>query len=402
MTQARIAAGTALRCDAEGRILEIITDEIGGAQVFVPGRLFSFGVDRDSLGKCLSFMLEIRKNGAAFGWELNVKLAGEIRSLHFAGAMVDGHMLITAAASREDVEILYKDLVRITSREVNALRAVMKTNAEGRRQTDTYNDITRVNNELATVQRELAKKNAALDRLNQLKNQFLGMAAHDLRHPIGVVRMYSEFVLDEAGKTLGAEHREFLEIIRTAGETMNQMLDDFLDIAAIEAGKLEMNFAVVDVAALIHRNIRFNRPLAAREQIRLDLTCPESGLTGRVDANRLDQVLNNLINNAIKYSSANTRIDVAVEPAGAGVKIAVKDEGIGIAKEHLAKLFQPFERLERPRTTAEKSSGLGLAIVANIVAGHGGDITVESEPERGSCFRVYLPLDGPAQDVTAR
>ncbi len=248
------------------------------------------------------------------------------------------------------------------------------------------------NNELSNLSRELQKTNAELVKLNELKNQFLGMAAHDLRNPIGVILTYSDFLLEEAGDVLKEEHAQFLAIIRKSSEFMLSLLNDLLDVAKIESGRLDLDLEPADLVALIRNNVTLNQSLADKKSIRIifrnDMPLP----TILMDRTKIEQVLNNLISNAIKFSPLGTTVEVNILKSANHLTVSVRDDGQGIPESERKKLFQPFSRTSVKSTGGEKSTGLGLAIVRKIVMGHGGKIGVDSEVGRGSTFYFTLPL----------
>jgi signal transduction histidine kinase len=249
------------------------------------------------------------------------------------------------------------------------------------------------NNELSNLGRELQKKNAELVKLNDLKNQFLGMAAHDLRNPIGVILTYSDFILEEAGKVLGEEHRQFLTTIHKSSDFMLSILNDLLDITKIESGRLELDLEPADLTALIDHNVTLNRVLAVKKSIQIQFQHDEDLPPTPVDRGKIDQVLNNLISNAVKFSVAGTTVVVRAFRSDGQVTVSVKDEGPGIPEEERQKLFRPFSRTSVQSTGGEKSTGLGLAIVKKIIQGHRGKIWVESGIGIGSTFYFTLPLE---------
>ncbi|MEO8452111.1 MAG: HAMP domain-containing sensor histidine kinase, partial [Gemmatimonadota bacterium] len=169
-----------------------------------------------------------------------------------------------------------------------------------------FEELTRVNNELANVQRELTKRNVELVRLNEQKNRLLGMAAHDLRSPLGIIQSYSEFLEDEAGPVLTAEQLEFVTIIRDTSKFMLRLVDDLLDITAIEAGQLRLDREPANLEALVRHNVQLNHVLGARKRIEVDFASDGAPLIAPVDGGKIEQVLNNLISNAIKFSHAGT------------------------------------------------------------------------------------------------
>lgn len=266
--------------------------------------------------------------------------------------------------------------------------------AAGERDSFFFDDLSQLNNELATAQRELAKSNNELTRLNDQKNQFLGMAAHDLRNPLDVILNYSEFLLEDAAPALRAEQVKFIETIRSSSEFMLRLVENLLDIAKIESGKLELDLERIDLAILAERNVALNQVLASRKDIEVRFHGPGEPLEMVADPVKLEQVLNNLIGNAVKFSPSGNAVDVHVTVGADAVTLSVEDRGPGVPADELDKLFRPFERTRVRSTAGEKGTGLGLAIVKRIVEGHRGSIRVESEAGRGSTFHVTLPRGG--------
>ncbi len=238
---------------------------------------------------------------------------------------------------------------------------------------------------------QLSEANAELERLNQLKTQFLGMAAHDLRSPIGHILSFCEFLRDEAALALTAEQLEFVSIIRNSSEFMLQLVNDFLDVSAIESGHLHLERRLLDPRKLLESNVGLNAVLAQKKRIQVALQIDGALPMMAVDEGKIAQVLNNLISNAIKFSLPGTAIAVCAVAEGGGVRIAVRDQGQGIPEGERGKLFLPFGQTSVHSTAGEASTGLGLAIVRKIVEGHGGRIWVESEVGVGSVFLFTLP-----------
>lgn len=246
-----------------------------------------------------------------------------------------------------------------------------------------------------------------LHALNEQKNKFLGMAAHDLRNPIGGILGYSELLLEEP---LDEETATVVRKIQSSSQFMLRLLNDLLDLSQIESGKLELRKEPTDLEALVTQNVELNRILAHKKRITIDLRS-EPGLPPlEIDPAKVEQVLSNLISNAVKYSHPDTTVTVTVERREGDVLVAVRDQGQGIPAEELHKVFQEFQKTSVQSTAGEKSTGLGLAIVQKIVDGHGGRIGVESEVGRGSTFSFTLPVQAPrgggpvdrAQRVDAR
>jgi signal transduction histidine kinase len=270
---------------------------------------------------------------------------------------------------------------------------ILNVGVESPRHARILQAFTKLNSDLANTQRELARKNADLDEAIREKNQMLGMAAHDLRNPLGNIVGIVDLLIEELGNTVSQENRELLTRVAGSAEFMQSLIDDMLDYSKVNAGQLELQLESVDIAELVRSNLAFNAILANKKGSHLrfegDSTSP---LYLQLDSRRMQQVLNNLISNALKFSTAGGTITVTVRRAPHEAIIAVADQGQGIAPDEMGKLFKPFS-VTRTRSTAnEKSTGLGLAIVRRIVEAHGGHIRVESQLGQGSTFLVSLPV----------
>ena len=271
-----------------------------------------------------------------------------------------------------------------------------KVLAIGQQDTDEMEAMRRsmlaINSDLANMTRLLHKKNAQLEKLNAQKNQFFGMAVHDLRHPLEAIRMYSAFLADEAADRLDAKQLEFIDDIRRSGDALGKILDDFLDIAVFESGQLTLDRHDVDMVPWLANLTRCNKVLAAPQSIEIVFQAPSIPVTLSIDPSKMEQVVNNLLHNAVKYSSPGGQVSVALNLKKTAAVIGVRDSGPGIADSDRARVFKPFERLGTAGKPADKSPGLGLAIVKKIVNAHGGRVRVESRLGEGSTFFVTLPL----------
>lgn len=240
---------------------------------------------------------------------------------------------------------------------------------------------------------ELAEKNSQLAKLSELKNQFLGMAAHDLRNPLTVIITCAGFLLEEGGASLPEEKKvEFIRRIKANAEFMVNLINDLLDFTKIEAGEIELNLEPVILKELVERSVEENRLLGMQKGIALELMVEDNGARVAADAARITQVLNNLLSNAFKFSPSGTRVRVTVGKEQNGVRVAVKDEGQGIPPEEMGKLFKPFQKTSVRSTAGERSTGLGLAICRQIIEAHRGLIGAESKPGKGSTFYFWLPV----------
>jgi len=252
-------------------------------------------------------------------------------------------------------------------------------------------EIVALNNDLGNLTRELSRKNAELSRLNEIKNRFLGMAAHDLRKPVGAMLTYTEFLIDEAGPRLDEEQRRFLGIIRSSCDFMARLIDDFLDVAVIESGQLTIHRAPVNPATIVAASMAVADVHARRKGVVCQVEAPPAPPI-QVDAAKMEQVLNNLVINAIEHSKPGDTVTVCASVIGDEWVVMVKDCGTGIDPSDLSRLFNAFERGRVPKTAGEKSTGLGLAIAKKIVDSHGGNIGADSAPGVGTTFTVRIPV----------
>ena len=231
-----------------------------------------------------------------------------------------------------------------------------------------------------------------LVELNELKNKFLGIAAHDLRNPIGIVMGYIKMMKDGLFGEVSQPQIEIFKKVENTTRNMLNMVNDLLDISAIETGKLMMNPKEVDLAAFLNESYEYNHLLALQKKIELKLEL-ESNLPKLImDPERINQVLTNLITNAIKFSYPGTVILVKARREDDSVHISVQDQGQGIPEDEISKIFQDFGRTSVRPTAGEKSTGLGLAICKRMVEAHGGSIWVKSKAGEGSIFTFSLPV----------
>ncbi len=229
--------------------------------------------------------------------------------------------------------------------------------------------------------------------LDRLKNRFLGMAAHDLRGPIGRVLMAAETLLDGIHGPLTSRQAEVLKELASGADGMRILVDDLLDVSAIEAGVVTLRPRPVDLAAFLrlclggHRLAAQKRGISLEEDLSAALPASLS-----LDPDRLRQVIDNLVGNALKFSPSGTRVTVSASADPEAITVSVADQGPGLSAPEISGLFEPFGRGRAKPAGGEKSTGLGLAIAKRLVEAQGGRLWAESEPGRGSTFRFTVPL----------
>jgi hypothetical protein len=231
-----------------------------------------------------------------------------------------------------------------------------------------------------------------LIELDKLKNRFLGMATHDLRNPLTVIRGYLSLLINGTIGPVAPKQEEILQRMNIASGTMLDLVNDILDISAIQSGQLELRQTEVAPRDYLCEVHAINQVLAQAKSMELRLDIPADLPTIHMDRHRMNQVMNNLIMNAIKFSYSDTTITLGAKTVDQGVAIWVADQGQGIPEAEIPRLFTEFGRVSVRPTGGEKSTGLGLAIVKRIVEAHGGRIWVESQVGRGSTFIFTLPV----------
>ena len=229
--------------------------------------------------------------------------------------------------------------------------------------------------------------------LNELKIRFLGVVAHDLRSPLTIFKGFVDIL---KGGILGEVPPAQLDILGRMDQTCKQMIlmiNDLLDVSAIELGKLELDKKLVDPAEYLRDLHTSNNLLAKTKNIALRLELEPDLPKIQLDPNRITQVVSNLITNAIKFSFPHSTITLRARRDGAQLAVSVEDQGQGIPPDEVPKLFSEFSKTSVKPTAGEKSTGLGLAIVKRLVEAHGGRISVESRLGQGSVFTFRLPMD---------
>jgi two-component system phosphate regulon sensor histidine kinase PhoR len=231
-----------------------------------------------------------------------------------------------------------------------------------------------------------------LRRLENVRRDFVANVSHELKTPITAIKGSVETLLDGAMVEQGAVTR-FLQIIAKQADRLNAIIDDLLSLARIEQGAETngMPLLMENLEPTLRSAMQSCEIAATEKSIRLVLACAE-GARAKINAPLLEQAMVNLIDNAVKYSEAQSEIVIMAEGRPDEVLIRVRDHGCGIAREHLPRLFERFYRVDKARSRRQGGTGLGLAIVKHIVQAHGGRITVESVPGEGSEFTIHLPV----------
>lgn len=247
--------------------------------------------------------------------------------------------------------------------------------------------------QLRRANESLAMTNLELARATRLKDEFLANMSHELRTPLNAIMGLSEVLQTEVFGKISEKQRQFLVTIQNSGTHLLELINDILDLAKIEAGKLELQVSPVSIQELCEESLAFVQHQAHEKNVSLKLELPHPAATIQVDERRIRQVLINLLSNAVKFTPEGGSVTLAIEgsPATQWLQCSVTDTGIGIAPGDREKLFQAFVQIDSSLSHHYEGTGLGLVLVKQIVELHGGRIQVESQPGQGSCFTVLLP-----------
>lgn len=227
-------------------------------------------------------------------------------------------------------------------------------------------------------------------RHEKMQKEFVSNVSHELRTPITAVRATAEALIAGAKNDEDLVDR-FLNTILAESDRLSALIDDLMDIAKRESGVTRTEKSEVNVAEVVRRAFAPVRPLAEQKQVEVGFAVPD-GMVVRADEIQLVQLVRNLLDNALKYTPAGGRVDVAAARADGEVAITVRDTGIGIPHGEVDRIFERFYRVDKARSRRLGGTGLGLAIVRDIVEAHGGRIEVETELGNGSTFTVTLPV----------
>jgi signal transduction histidine kinase len=240
----------------------------------------------------------------------------------------------------------------------------------------------------------LRRRKVAEDRVRQLmrvKSEFTSMVAHELRTPLASIKEGLAMVLDQAGGPLSPKQHQYLSIVKRNVDRLGRLVSDVLNYQKLEAGRMEYAFEACDLNMVVTGAVNTFAPMAAKVGLELRADVIAGLPTVMCDKDKITQVISNLVDNALKFSERGC-VRVTTERIEGEVRVAVHDEGMGIRKEDVPRLFEGFSRLEREGDKKSSGTGLGLAIAKRIVAQHQGQIGVESVHGQGSTFYFTLPI----------
>jgi PAS domain S-box-containing protein len=231
------------------------------------------------------------------------------------------------------------------------------------------------------------------EEANRTKSEFLATMSHELRTPLNAVIGYSDLLLEDTFGEPNAQQRRSLEHISNSGKHLLNLINDILDISKVESGKMELNYEEFRIKDIFANVLNIVSPLARKKNIEVEISIASENLSLNADRIRFKQILFNLASNAVKFTPEGGHVMLeAHEKDGKGV-FSVSDTGIGISSENIGKLFLPFQQIDSTISRMHNGTGLGLSLVKKFIEMHGGDISVESETDKGSQFTFIIPLD---------
>ncbi|HEX8252288.1 MAG TPA: HAMP domain-containing sensor histidine kinase [Thermoanaerobaculia bacterium] len=372
--------GIALVCTKDGSVQRVVLASLQGAAV---RDSLCASADAASKQTCALFLRSV--DNAGFSRSSPIRLGS--RDVHCYGFCSNEDLFVVAVIDPANAA----PFAELIARE-HAQPPFHSLAQEIRRTQSTYElyeQLARVNNELVTAQRELARTVAELKRLNAYKDELLGVAAHDLRNPLNANAAFITFLIEDA-EEMSENNLVLLDRLRSNSTYMLRLVDDVLDFSAIEAGHVRLNLEESRLDPLVSTVIATMRILAEVKQVEVRYTPNRDLPPLQLDRIKISQAVQNVVSNAVQYSPQKSAVDVRLIAEAGFVTVEVEDRGPGIPPEEREDLFKPFKRLSTVKFSKQRSVGLGLAITRRLVEAHGGTITVESEVGKGSIFRIRL------------
>ena len=246
----------------------------------------------------------------------------------------------------------------------------------------------------ATIEQRVSQMEASKERVAELekaKSEFLRLASHELRGPVGVIRGYLSMLEDGELGELPPAARAVLPVLAAKARTVNQLIEQMMETARLEDSRLQLDPVVIDLGGLVERSLAYIRPLAD-ERHHFVHTPAGRPVEVVVDAGRLGIIVNNLLENAVKYSPEGGEINIRVIPGGRDARVIVADHGLGIPAAEMCKLFTRFGRVVTDATRSIPGTGLGLYLARELARLHGGDLLAQSVHGEGSTFTLLIPV----------
>jgi signal transduction histidine kinase len=242
---------------------------------------------------------------------------------------------------------------------------------------------------------DLQRKNELLLQVEELKTNFLSLVTHDLKTPVARIQGLAEVLIRKASERLLERDKDTLCNILNSTEELNRFISSILELNKVESNRLNINLESKDINQLIERSVEDFKAQARARKIKI-ITALEPLFPVKIDASLISKVINNLIDNALKYSPVESSIFIESKEVGDHIEVSVRDQGIGMTEEEQFSLFTRFYRAKNDTTTKVAGTGLGLYLTRYFVEAHNGSVAVQSELGKGSTFKIFLPIDNAA------
>jgi signal transduction histidine kinase len=321
-----------------------------------------------------------------------IELDQDYRAVDVSTTDAQNRLALILAAAFLALYLALLPILRRVTRQLETRNRALRDQAVERERLLSAERVAR--SEAESIQRVLAEQNSRLRELDRMKDEFVSLVSHQLRTPLTSIRGYVELLLDDPGD-ITSEQQRFLEVVDRNAQRLLELVGDLLFLAQVDAGHLAIERDQIDFAEVVDQCLEATRPIAEARGIVLESRLARVP-TLSADAPRLAQVLDNLVANALKFTSAGGRVTVGLETEGDAAVLTIADTGIGISAADQEKIFDRFFRSARATENAIPGSGLGLAIAKAIVDRHGGGISIASEEGRGTTVRLELPLETPS------
>ena len=308
------------------------------------------------------------------------------------------------------LEMLRKGVERIAGGDMNS-RLELKTGDEIEVLAEEFNRMTDnlreaysgMEKKVQMRTHELAVANERLQELDRMKSDFVSNVSHELRTPLTAIKGAADLMLRRVTGPLTEKQVHYLTRVKSNTQHLTGLINDLLDLSKIESGRIEVKSSPVSLSNLVHEVVDALRPVAAEKVIELESAVPRKPILVLADRDKINQILMNLIGNAIKFTPVQGRVTVSTLTIGdENVQVSVSDTGPGVPPDETNKIFAKFYQVAELNGANPKGTGLGLAIAKALVELHGGQIWVDSEPSRGSTFCFTLPLSTPRNSSRSR
>ncbi len=335
-----------------------------------------------NLGRQMIFISSFAVVGVVFlAVTISRRLTKPIKSLEVGAlGLIEGNFKPIPVSSRNEIGRL-TEIFNETASELLEIRKKLEAKIEI------------ANKDLEKKNRELIAANEELKKLDELKSDFISLVSHELKTPLSSMRISAEY-LESQGNVDTEVKKEMLQIIIRNIDRQTRLINDILDLSKIEAGKLELQSSHVDMKEIANVAVENIGQLALKKNIKVSLDIPEKLSPVMADKEKLIIVLNNLFENALKFTPDGGSIVLSAKDDGNGIKVSMTDTGIGIEKEKMEKIFEKFYQVDSSSRRKIGGCGLGLSISSEIIKAHGSEIRVESEPGKGSTFSFTLKKVG--------